>query len=103
VKALNPVASWKESLKQQGVHDIISGMNHALNLAILRECVGTQHLKLDTMRKEEGARGVVKLTSSVTLYTPDGTTKLCGHISNKSERERVENVSDLWRNGKVHE
>jgi hypothetical protein len=36
------------------------------------------------MRKEEGASGgVVKLTSIVALDTPDGTTKLLGHISEK--------------------
>jgi hypothetical protein len=41
VKALSPVASWKGSLKQQGAYDIVSGMNHALSLAILWGRVGT--------------------------------------------------------------
>jgi hypothetical protein len=46
--------------------------------------VGTRHPKLDTIRKEEGVSGgVVKLTSIVALDTPDGTTKLRGHISEK--------------------
>jgi hypothetical protein len=35
MKALSPVASRKGSLEQQGVHDIVSGMNHALSLAVL--------------------------------------------------------------------
>jgi hypothetical protein len=44
------------------------------------------------VRKEEGAGGgVVKLTSIVTLDTPDGTTKLREHISEKV-RERGERV-----------
>jgi mRNA-degrading endonuclease toxin of MazEF toxin-antitoxin module len=44
------------------------------------------------VRKEEGASGgVVKLTSIVTLDTPDGTTKLRRHISEKV-RERGERV-----------
>jgi hypothetical protein len=41
VKALRPVMGWKESLEQQGAHDIIGGMNHVLGLAILRGSVGT--------------------------------------------------------------
>jgi hypothetical protein len=52
-------------------------MNHAPSLLILWGRVGTRHLKLDTMRKEEGASGgVVKLMSIASLDTPDGTTKL---------------------------
>jgi mRNA-degrading endonuclease toxin of MazEF toxin-antitoxin module len=44
------------------------------------------------VRKEEDASGgVVKLTSIVTLDTPDGTTKLRRHISEKV-RERGERV-----------
>jgi hypothetical protein len=67
-------------------------MNHAPNLLVLWGCVGTRHLKLDTMRKEEGASGgVVKLMSIASLDTPDGTTKLHGHIS-KKVRERGEHV-----------
>jgi hypothetical protein len=92
VKALNPVARWKESLEQQGAHDIISGTNYMLSLAIPWGCVGTRHSKRDTMRKEEYVGGgVVKLTSIVTLDTPDGTTKLREHIS-KKVREHEERV-----------
>jgi hypothetical protein len=55
-----------------------------LNLAVLWGRVGTRHPKLDTVREEEGAGGVVvKLTSIVALDTSDGTTKLRGHISEK--------------------
>jgi hypothetical protein len=61
------------------VYDIVCGMNHALSLAVLWGRVGTRHPKLDTMRKEEGVGGVVKLTSIVALDTPDGTTKLRDH------------------------
>jgi hypothetical protein len=35
------------------------------------------------MREEEGVGGVIKLISIVTLDTPHGTTKLCGHIGEK--------------------
>jgi hypothetical protein len=62
----------------------MGGTNHALHLAILWGRVGTRHPKLDTMREEEGVGGgVIKLTSIVALDTPDGTTKLCRHISEK--------------------
>jgi hypothetical protein len=62
----------------------MGGTNHALHLAILWGHVGTRHPKLDTMREEESAGGgVVKLTSIVALDTPDGTIKLCRHISEK--------------------
>jgi hypothetical protein len=74
MKALSPVASRKGYLEQQGAHDIVGGTNHALSLAVLWGSVGTQHQKLDTVRKEEGAReGVVKLTSIVVLDTLNGT------------------------------
>jgi hypothetical protein len=92
VKALSPVASQKGSLEQQGAHDIVGGMNHALSLAILWGRVETRHSKMDTVRKEEGASGgFVKLTSIVALGIPVGTTKLRGHISEKV-RERGEHV-----------
>jgi hypothetical protein len=100
VKALSLVASRKGILEQQRAHDIVGGMNHALSLVVLWGRVGTRHPKLDTVRKEKGAGGVVKLTSIVALDTSDGITKLCGHIS---EKVRVENVLDLWRSEKVHE
>jgi hypothetical protein len=84
MKALSPVTSRKGSLEQQGAHDIVDGTNHAFNLIVLWGRVGTRRLKLDIVRKEEGASGgVVKLTSIIALDTPDGTTKLCGHISKK--------------------
>jgi hypothetical protein len=57
VKALSPIVSCKGSLKQQRVHDIVGCMNHAFSLAILWGHVGTRHLKVDTVRKEEGAGG----------------------------------------------
>jgi hypothetical protein len=88
VKALSPVVSQKGSLEQQGAHDIVGGMNHA----ILWGRVETRHPKMDTVRKEEGASGgVVKLTSIVALDIPVGTTKLRGHISEKVT-ERGEHV-----------
>jgi hypothetical protein len=71
-----------------------------LSLAILWGHAGTRHPKLDTVRKEEGAGGVVKLMSIVALNTLDGTTKLCGHMR---KSESVRNVSDLWRSENVHE
>jgi hypothetical protein len=41
MKALGLVTGWKGSLEQQGAHDIIGGMNHVLDLAILWGSVGT--------------------------------------------------------------
>ena len=41
VKALCPEANRKRGLEQKGAHDIISGANHPLSLAVLRGCIGT--------------------------------------------------------------
>jgi hypothetical protein len=68
VKALSPELCYKGSLEQQGVHDIVGGTNHALDLTVLRGSVGTQHPKLDIMREEESAGGgVIKLMPIITL------------------------------------
>jgi hypothetical protein len=84
VKALSPVARREGNLEQQGAYNIVGGTNHVLSLVVLWGRVGTRHPKLDTVRKEEGASGgVVKLTSIAALDTPDGTTKMRGHISEK--------------------
>jgi hypothetical protein len=61
------------------VHDIVGGMNHALDLAILWESVGTRHPKLDAMREEESAGRIIKLTSIIALDALDGVAKLRGH------------------------
>jgi hypothetical protein len=61
------------------VHNIVGGTNHALDLTILRGSVGTRHPKLNVMREEESAGGVIKLASIITLDAPDGAAKLCGH------------------------
>jgi hypothetical protein len=70
---------WKGSLEQHRGHNIVSGMNHVIGLAVLQGSVGTRHPKLDVMREEESAGGVIKLMSIIALDTPDGATKLCGH------------------------
>ena len=91
MKALSLVSGWKGSLEQQGAYDIVGGTNHALGLAVPRGRVGTRHSKLNTVREEEGAGGVIKLTFIVTLDTPDGATKLCGYMDEKVRKggERV--------------
>jgi hypothetical protein len=62
------------------VHDIVGGMNHALDLVVLQESAGTRHSKLDASREEESAGGgVIKLTSIIALDAPDGAVKLRGH------------------------
>jgi hypothetical protein len=72
--------SWKGSLKQQGAHDIVGGMNHALGLTVLQGSVGTRHPKLDAVREEESVGGgVIKLTTIIALDAPDGVDKLRGH------------------------
>jgi hypothetical protein len=68
------------------VHDIISGTNYALSLAVLWGSVGTQHPKLDAVREEESAGGgVIKLISIITLDAPDGAAKLRGHKGEEVE------------------
>jgi hypothetical protein len=80
VKDLSPVTGWKGSLKQQGAHDIIGGTNHALDLAVMWESVGTRHPELEAVREEESAGGgVIKLVSIITLDALDGAAKLRGH------------------------
>jgi hypothetical protein len=91
VEAQNPIASEKGGLEQQGVHDIIDGVNHVLNLTILRGGVGAWHPKLDVMGEEECARGVIEPSSIVVLDTPDGATKLHEYIS-KEVREGGESI-----------
>ena len=59
VEALSPEASMKRGLEQKGAHDIVSGANHALSLAILWGGVRTRHAKLDTVREEERVGGMV--------------------------------------------
>jgi hypothetical protein len=92
VKALNPVAGWERRMEQQGVHDIIGGVNHALDLVILRGGVGARYPKLDVVGEEEGVRGgVVELSSVVALDTTDGATKLHKNIG-EEVRESGESV-----------
>jgi hypothetical protein len=79
VKTLNPVSGWKGSLEHQGAYDIDGGTNHALGLAVLRESVGTRHLKLDAVR--ESAGGTI-----IALDAPDGATKLRERKAKKWER-----------------
>jgi hypothetical protein len=101
VKALNLVTGWKGSLEQQGMYDIVGGTNHALDLAVLRESVGTRQPKLDVVREEESAGGgVIKLASIITLDVLNGAAKLRGH-KGKEVREGGEGV-DFWRSEKVH-
>jgi hypothetical protein len=92
VEAQNPIASGKGCLERQRVHDIIDGVNHVLNLTILRGGVGAWHPKLDVMGEEERARGgVIEPSSIVVLDTPDGATKLHEYIS-KEVREGGESI-----------
>jgi hypothetical protein len=68
VKALGPETRGQGGLNQKSVHDIVRGLNHALNLAVLWGSVRTRHTQLNTSRKKEGARGVViELTNVVAL------------------------------------
>jgi hypothetical protein len=80
VEALSPEASRKRGLEQKGAHDIVSGANHALSLAVLWGGVGTRHAKLDTTGEEERAGGMaIKLTPVVTLDGLNGKAELSRH------------------------
>jgi hypothetical protein len=50
--------------------------------------------------EERVGLGIVEFTAIVALDALDGGAKLCVNIS-KKKLERVENVSDLRRSGKV--
>jgi hypothetical protein len=43
VQALSPESSRKRRLEQKGAHDVVSGANHALSLAILRGGIRARH------------------------------------------------------------
>ena len=102
VETLRLEASRKRSLEQKGAHDIGSGANHALSLAIPSGGVGRGHTQLDTTREEERAGGmVIELTPVVTLDGLNGEAELSGHPS--KEVEEGGKVSDLARKGKVQE
>jgi hypothetical protein len=88
VKALSPITSRKGSLEQQGAHDIVGDTNHALDLAVLWGRVGTRHPKLDTVRERcEWRSCQIHVHCRTGQDTPDDTTKLREHISEKV-RER---------------
>jgi hypothetical protein len=95
VKALNPVSGWKGSLEQQGAYDIDGGTNHALGLAVLRESVGTRHLKLDAVRERKCGLN----------HYRTGRSGWCNQTERKKGEEMGEGgkVSDFWRSRKVHE
>jgi hypothetical protein len=81
VETLNSETGWKGSLEHQGEHDIVGGMNHALDLVVLWGSIGIRHPKLDAVREEESAGVVViKLMSIIALGALNGAAKLRGHI-----------------------
>ncbi|WVZ63070.1 hypothetical protein U9M48_012736 [Paspalum notatum var. saurae] len=76
----------------KGAHDIVSGANHALSLAVRSGGIGTGHAQLDTAREEERAGGIViKLTPVVTLDGLNGEAELSGHPDEEvgDHRERL--------------
>ena len=86
VETLRLEASRKRSLEQKGAHDIGSGANHALSLAIPSGGVGRGHTQLDTTREEERAGGmVIELTPVVTLDSLNGEAELSGHPDKEVE------------------
>jgi hypothetical protein len=94
---------WNGSLEQQGAHDIVGGMNHALGIAVLRGSLGTRHPKLDAVREEESVGGgVIKLASIITLDAPDGVAKLRGHKGKKvGEGEEGVRLLAQWKSPRV--
>lgn len=101
VKALCLVARRDRGLEEQGVHDVVSGTNHMLSLAILGRSVRTGYPELYAMGEEERPRGVIKLSIVVALDSLNGVTNFVETQAKKCFR--VENVSDFKRKGKVHE
>lgn len=63
-------------------------MNHALSLAILREKCRGRTLGAGLHVRKKGPRGVIKLTTIVTLDSFDGAIKLSGNPSEKVEKSR---------------
>jgi hypothetical protein len=90
VEGLDPVNRRKARLEKKGTHNIIKGAKRAFGLSILLRDVWTRHAK---------GQGIVKFAAIVALDALDGGAKLCVNIGKKLER--VENVSDFRRRGKV--
>ena len=103
VEALSPEASRKRGLEQKGAHDIVSGPNHALSLAVLWGGVRTRHAKLDTAGEEERAGGmVIKLTPVVTLDSLNGEAELSRHPGKEVEKGRKRlRLSTQWESPRV--
>jgi hypothetical protein len=73
----------------------------ALGFTILQRGVGTRYSQKYPFCGEECVRGgVIELTTIIALDGFDGTTKLCGDISDFFDK--VEKVLDLTCKGKVH-
>ena len=86
METLCPEASRKRGLEQKGAHDIVSGANHPLSLAVLRRGIRTRHTQLNIPREKAGTRGVViELTAIVALDGLNGEAELGGHSGKEVE------------------
>jgi hypothetical protein len=54
VQTFNLVGCRKGCLEEHRAHNVVNGMNHALNFNILRRCVRTQHTEMGAMGEEDG-------------------------------------------------
>jgi hypothetical protein len=79
VHGLCPVAGRERCLKEKATDHVGGGANDVFGPVVLGRGVGARETQLDTMREEEGMRGVVvELTTIITLEGTDRATKLGG-------------------------
>jgi hypothetical protein len=98
VESLHQVGWWDAGLEHEGMHDVISGTS----MTILRS-MRIGHANGGAMSEEKGmGGGVVEFATIVALDGLNRGAELSSDIR-KKKLERVGNVSDLSRKGKVHE
>ena len=101
MESLHLVGWWEASLEHEGTHGVISGTDDKFGTTILRRSMRTGHANGGAMSEEKGTSGGV--VEFVTVVALDGLNRGAELSSNIKRLERVGNVSDLRRKGKVHE
>lgn len=85
VQRFHLVAGGKRGLEEVATQHVGGSANHAFDLTILRGGVGARDRYPNTVRKEEGAGGLVVLDTIVALESTDKANELGGDL-NKDAR-----------------
>jgi hypothetical protein len=85
IQGLHLVNGRKKHLEEEATQHVGGSANHAFDLTILRGGVGARDRYPNTVRKEEGAGGLVVLDTIVALESTDKANELGGDL-NKDAR-----------------